>query len=248
MRRTHGRNYTEEESNVEIAELLPPLIKGRFIARPNRFLALVELAGQEERAHVADPGRLKELLVPGAGVYVAPAERPGRRTAYDLRLVEGPAGLVAVDSRVPNRLVGRALAAGIWPEFAGYACLKEEPHAGGGRFDFLLTGGRRPDCYIEVKGCTLVADGTALFPDAPTARGARHVRELAALAQSGRRAAVVFVIQRADATAFRPHAALDPLFTAELREAAAKGVEVRAFRCRVSTAAIALDREVPICL
>ncbi|MDK2883058.1 MAG: sugar fermentation stimulation protein [Bacillota bacterium] len=229
-----------------IAELLPPLIKGRFIARPNRFLALVELNGEEVAAHVADPGRLKELLVPGAGVYVTPANRPGRRTAYDLRLVEGPAGLVAVDSRVPNRLVRRALTAGLWPEFAGYAGLKEEPSAAGGRFDFLLTGGRKPECYIEVKGCTLVTGGTALFPDAPTARGARHVRELAALVQSGLRAAVIFIIPRSDAVSFRPHALLDPVFARELREAALKGVEVRAFRCRVSTAAIYLDREVPV--
>lgn len=246
MGTSKDRNYTEEEINVEIAELLPPLIKGRFIARPNRFLALVELSEGEIGAHVADPGRLKELLVPGAGVYVAPVNRPGRRTAYDLRLVEGPAGLVAVDSRVPNRLVRLALSAGLWPEFAGYAGLKEEPRAGGGRFDFLLTDGRKPECYIEVKGCTLVADGTALFPDAPTARGARHMRELAALAQSGRRAAVLFIIQRSDAVSFCPHAALDPVFAQELREAAAKGVKIRAFRCRVSSAAITLDREVPV--
>lgn len=231
-----------------IAVSLPPLKKGRLIDRPNRFLACVDLAGTEVRAHVADPGRLKDLLVPGAVVYVSPAARSGRSTAFDLRLVEGPQGLVSVDSRVPNRLVAQALAARAWPQFAAYGSVKAEPRTAGGRFDFLLQGAGQPDCYIEVKGCTLVEEGIALFPDAPTERGARHVRELMELVRSGRRAAVIFIIQRADATGFRPHEPLDPAFAAALRAAAAAGVEVYAFRCAVSLATVAILGPVPVSL
>lgn len=232
----------------EIAEPLPPLQRGRLVARPNRFLARVELGDAAVEAHVPDPGRLEELLLPGAAVYVAAAGAPGRRTAYDLRLVEGPAGLVSVDSRVPNRLVARALAAGAWPAFAAYSSVKAEPRSGHGRFDFLVRGAGLPDCFIEVKGCTLVKEGTALFPDAPTARGARHLRDLAALALSGSRAAALFIVQRADARCFRPHARLDPEFAAACWEASTAGVELRAFRCSVTRAAITLVEEIPVVL
>lgn len=232
----------------EIAEPLPPLRRGRLIARPNRFLAQVELDGAAVAAHVADPGRLEDLLVPGAAVYVAPAAAPGRRTAYDLRLVEGPGVLVSVDSRVPNRLVARALAAQAWPEFAAYSAVRAEPRFGRGRFDFLLRGPGLPDCFIEVKGCTLVREGTALFPDAPTVRGARHLEDLAKLTASGHRAAVIFIVQRADAQRFRPHRELDPTFTAALRAAAAAGVVLLARRTEVTRRRIALTEPLPVLL
>jgi sugar fermentation stimulation protein A len=227
---------------------LPPLERGRLVERPNRFLALVELAGKEVRAHVADPGRLKELLFPGAPVYLALATRPGRSTGYDLRLVEGPQGLVSVDSRVPNHLTARALANGVWPEFAAYNNIKAEPRIQGGRFDFLLTASGLPDCYIEVKGCTLVKEGTALFPDAPTVRGARHVRELAELKAQGNRAAIIFIIQRADAERFAPHTSMDPAFSTALAAAAGAGVEVHAYRSHVSLEEITLAGRVAVLL
>lgn len=226
---------------TSIGITLPPLKRGRLIARPNRFLAQVDVEGKELLAHVADPGRLKELLFPGAKVYVSAAANPNRKTAFDLKLVDGPEGLVSVDSGVPNRLAKLALESGFWPLFTGYDSVKAEPRYKHSRFDFLLQGKNKPDCYIEVKGCTLVEDGVALFPDAPTSRGTRQLRELTELVSQGARAAVIFIIQRQDAVLFRPHTKMDPDFSYALYEAQAAGVEVFAYRCVVTKTAILLD-------
>lgn len=223
---------------------LPPLKKGCLIARPNRFLAQIDLKGKEILAHVADPGRLKELLFPGAEVYVAAAANPNRKTAFDLKLVKGQEVLVSVDSGVPNRLAKLALHAGAWPTFKGYDSIKAEPRYNRSRFDFLLQGQDKPDCYIEVKGCTLVEDGVALFPDAPTLRGARQVGELTELMGQGARAAVIFIIQRQDAVLFRPHTQMDSAFSQALYQAQAAGVEVLAYRCSVTETEIGLDMPV----
>ncbi len=231
---------------TEIGITLPLLKEGRLIARPNRFLAQVDLEGTEILAHVADPGRLKELLFPGAKVYVSAAANPNRKTAFDLKLVQGQGVLVSVDSGVPNRIAKLALEAGAWPDFTGYDSIKTEPRYKRSRFDFLLQGQDKPDCYIEVKGCTLVEDGLALFPDAPTSRGTRQIGELIELVGQGAQAAVIFIIQRQDAVSFRPHTKMDPAFSQVLYEAQAAGVKVLAFRCSVTETEICLDAPVEI--
>ncbi len=162
-----------------------PLQPARFVRRENRFRAIVERDGQLLAAHVPNSGRLGELFTPGAAVWVAPfADLTGRKTVCHLALVEYAGTLVSVDARLPNRLVAEALAAGRLTPLAGYATVRAEVRTGASRLDFLLSDGpdaARPRCWLEVKSVTLVEDGLALFPDAPTTRGVKHLEELAAL-------------------------------------------------------------------
>jgi len=202
--------------------------------------------GKRVRAFVADPGRLQELLYPGARVFLAHADGRGRRTDYDLRLVESDGNLVSVDSRVPNKIVAKALKAGALEPLSDYREIKSEPRTGAGRLDFMLTGKGLPPCYLEVKSCTLVRDRLALFPDAPTARGTRHLKELTTLKKEGYRSAVLFVIQHPGASSFTPNKATDPEFSRALHKASRAGVEVYAYKCLVTLEAITLGPRVMV--
>ncbi len=223
-----------------------PLLPGAFIRRDNRFRATVRLEAQDVWAHVPNSGRLHDLFIPGRPVWLHPAANPHRKTPYDLKLVQMPEALVSIDARLPNPLFAEAVTAGRLPEFA---CQHIQPEVryGDSRLDFRLTG---PEgvCWVETKSVTLVADGVARFPDAPTARGSRHLRELITIVRNGERAAVVFIVQRPDACAFAPAAAVDPLFAQTLAQAAAAGVEVRAYACQVDMTEIRLDRAIPVSL
>ncbi|MBC7253153.1 MAG: DNA/RNA nuclease SfsA [Actinobacteria bacterium] len=199
--------------------------EGFFLERPNRFLAVVELGGEPANAHVPDPGRLRELLVPGARVRLRPADRPGRRTAWDLIGVECPEGWVNIDSRLPNLLFAEALREGWLEEFPSTSRVTPEHRYGESVLDFLLEGDG-PPCLVEVKGCTLAAEGVALFPDAPTSRGTRHLEELMSAARAGYRACAVFVVKHPGARVFAANAATDPLFAHTLNRAALAGVEI----------------------
>lgn len=205
-----------------------------FVRRDNRFRATVETGGAPAPVHVPNSGRLGELLRPGAAVWFLPAAvEAGRKTLGDLILVETGDTMVAVDARLPNQLVAEALAAARLAPLAGYTSCQREVAIGRSRLDFLLQG---PDgkCWLEVKSVTLVEEGVARFPDAPTARGVRHLAELAARRAAGDRAAVAFVVQRADARAFGLHRSADPDFNEAMRQVYAAGVEVMAWRCRVN--------------
>lgn len=227
-----------------------------FLRRPNRFRveARLHASDVEVAAHCADPGRLRELLIPGTTIYVSPATNAARKTAYDLRFVEHPENgrLVSLDSRVPNRLIGEELEAGRLEPFAGATEIAREvttPLVHGGvrsRFDFRLVDRDGTPCWIEVKSATLVEDGVARFPDAPTARGRRHVEELTELRRTGARAAVVFVIQRSDATRLEPKRDTDPAFAAALATAAEAGVELYAYVCELTPSRIDLRGQVPV--
>ena len=234
-----------------------PLTEATFVARPNRFLLRCDIEGRTHEVHLADPGRLKELLLPGRRVWVRPAASASRRTRWSAVLVEAPEGngLVSVDTTLPNRLIGRALEARALPEFEGWRLERREYALPDGllegrgirsRVDFLLS---RPDgrrLALEVKSVTLVEDGVALFPDAVTARGARHVRELTAVAGlDDWEAAVLFVLQRPDAYIVRAASSIDPAFSAALARAADAGVRVLGRRCHVSTARVRLGAPVP---
>ncbi|MCC7354475.1 MAG: DNA/RNA nuclease SfsA [Anaerolineae bacterium] len=222
-----------------------PLLQAQFLRRDNRFRATVALDGEAVAAHVPNSGRLGELLLPGQPVWLVWRDRPGRRTPYDLVLVRYAGVLVSVDARLPNRLFAEACLSGCLPEFGGYTRLSSEVRRGDSRLDFLLEDGTRR-CWVETKSCTLVENGVALFPDAPTLRGQRHLYELARAATAGDRAAVIFVVQRADAIAFAPHPSADPEFGKWLRAAAQAGVEIRAYRCRVDEKRISLDAPLEI--
>lgn len=220
------------------------LIAGTFVRRDNRFRATVRIDGQLRAAHVSSSGRMWELLIEGAPVWLRPAASPGRKTCYDLTLVESHGVLVSVDARLPNRLYREAWEGGaVWR--AGQGSLEQEVRRGGSRLDFRVVG-RGMARWIEVKSVTLVRHGMALFPDAPTSRGAKHLSELRGIVQSGESGGVVFVVQRSDADVFAPHWEADPEFARELFAATRAGVVVEAYACDVTLEGIAISRALPI--
>jgi len=225
-----------------------PLLPAEFVRRENRFRATLLLNGSPVAAHLANSGRLGELLVPGAPCYVSRATNPNRKTGYDLRLVTYDSTLVSVDARLPNPLFADALQQRALAEFIGYTQWRGEVRRGQSRLDFLLTGPMDERLWVEVKSVTLVENGVALFPDAPTIRGRKHLAELTSAVKAGERAAVVFVVQRPDARFFAPHLTADPAFAQALSQAAAAGVLVQAYTCRVSLSSIEIARAIPISL
>ena len=223
-----------------------------FLARPNRFIARVELDGREETVHVKNTGRCKELLLPGCTVYLEGSGDPRRKTKYDLVAVEKarpgqPPLLINMDAQAPNRVFGEWMAAGLG-EALGLpkpALLRPETTGGNSRFDFYWELSDRRG-FVEVKGCTLEDNGLALFPDAPTERGVKHLRELTACRQAGYEAAVCFVIQMAGMTVFSPNDATHPEFGAALREAHRAGVRVFAVECAVTPDGLEMTGPVPV--
>ena len=221
------------------------LIPGRFLNRVNRFLALVEVDGQETAVHVANSGRMRELFLPGAAVWLKPAPAPHRKTSWDLALVEADGVLVSADTRVPNSVVAEAASQGLLEGIPAPARIVRESTFGESRFDLLLEDehGRR---YVEVKSVTLVENGVGLFPDSPTVRGAKHLDTLAQAVEAGHRASAVFVVQRPDACAVATNDPADPVLAEAFRNAANSGVEPLAYNCHVSRHEIRLDRRLPI--
>lgn len=208
-----------------------------FRARPNRYLAHVELAGKVVACHVPNPGRMTELMIPGAEGLAAAAAAPHRKTDYDLIALRTAGIWVYIDNRLGNRVLRWRLAHGGLPEWKDYDQVQPEVRFGDSRIDFQLTRGLEKG-LLEMKSCTLVVDGEARFPDAPTGRGRRHLEELRAARAEGYRTGVLFLIQRRDARWFRPHDELDPAFGAALRQAVAEGVEVWAYTSELRDQAI----------
>ena len=206
------------------------MVPGVFLARPNRFIAHVEIDGQMEICHVKNTGRCRELLTPGAKVWCQRSGNPNRKTQYDLITVKKGDRLINMDSQAPNTAAKEWLLSGGLGEISD---LKAEYTHGDSRFDFsFLMEGKR--CFLEVKGVTLEDDGVCAFPDAPTERGVKHLKGLTQAAKDGYGAFVLFVIQMADVKYLRPHDERDPAFGAALREAAENGVTVMAMDCGVT--------------
>jgi sugar fermentation stimulation protein A len=227
-------------------KLHPNLEEGHFIVRLNRFAALVEVGGREEMVHVANSGRLRELLEPGRRLLLAPAPGEHRKTRYDLALVDLDHTLVSADARLPNVLAAEALVAGKLEPYVAFPEVRREVTYGESRLDLALEGpaGR---CYLETKSVTLVEDvGVARFPDAPTTRGVKHLHTLIQATTEGHRAGAIFVVQRSDATCLKPHDESDPEFGKALREAQNAGVDVLAYRCRVTPEEITLADSIPV--
>ena len=222
------------------------LVEGRFLARDNRFRVTVEVAGQPVWAHLPNSGRLGELLVAGRRAILIERPAARRKTGYDLSLVEMDGRWISVDARLPNSLVEKALHQGWLAPLADYDTVRREVSFGRSRFDFLLEAPGRAPCFVEVKSITLVVHGVGCFPDAVTARGRRHVKELAAAVGEGYRAAVLFCVQRDDAIAVRPHDESDPDFGQALRQAARRGVEVYAYGCSVEPGQIKIVHALPV--
>ena len=203
---------------------------GIFLARPNRFIAHIEIDGAVEICHVKNTGRCRELLVPGCTVYCQRSDNPNRKTKFDLIAVQKGDRLINMDSQAPNKAAGEWLASG---GLGAVSDLRAEVKHGDSRYDFsFVKDGKR--CFLEVKGCTLEQDGICAFPDAPTERGAKHIRGLTAAVRDGYGAYILFVIQMSDVKYIRPHDETDPAFGAALREAAQNGVHILAMDCAVT--------------
>lgn len=218
--------------------------EGRFESRPNRFIAKIWIDGSLETVHVPNTGRLKELLPKGARVLVSHHGEESRKTAWSLRFIHRKGLWVSMDSQLPNKVVEEALASGGLPELGPYEDFRSEAAYGKSRFDFRLEG--TPPVYLEVKGVTLEKDGWGYFPDAPTERGRRHLKELIEAVGKGYGAAVVFLNQNPHAKGFSPHDETDPAFGDQLRKAAARGVSVLAYTCRVSPEEVSVTGLLPV--
>lgn len=218
------------------------MVPGRFLQRPNRFIAHVEINGKMEICHVKNTGRCRELLPAGARVWCEMAQNPARKTKFDLITVQKGQRLINMDSQAPNIAAKEWLLAGGLGQIEN---LRPETVHGGSRFDFSFTKDGRP-CLLEVKGVTLETDGVCAFPDAPTERGARHLRELAQAVQEGFMAYVLFVIQMSDVKYLHPNDATDPDFGAALRRAKATGVQVLAMDCQVEIDSMTIGKAVEV--
>ena len=218
------------------------MVAGRFLRRPNRFIAHIEIDGTEEVCHVKNTGRCRELLPEGAQAYCQKAANPERKTKYDLITVKKGQRLINMDSQAPNVAAGEWLAKGGLGEISE---LKPETTHGGSRFDFsFMKDGKK--CFLEVKGVTLETEGVCAFPDAPTERGAKHLRELTAAVKEGFGAYVLFVIQMTDVKYLHPNDSTDPAFGQALRDAAKAGVQVMAMDCAVTVDTMEIQKPVEV--
>ncbi len=218
------------------------MIAGQFIARPNRFIAHVKINGREEVCHVKNTGRCKELLTPGATVWCQEFESPTRKTKFDLIAVQKDDRLINMDSQAPNHAAKQWLAKGGLGQIAD---LRWEVTHGNSRFDFaFMKDGKQ--CFLEVKGVTLENDGVCAFPDAPTTRGVKHLKELTQAASAGFGAYVLFVIQMENVKYLHPNDATDPAFGAALREAADAGVKILATDCNITENTMTVQNPVSI--
>ena len=222
----------------------PNMVPGIFLARPNRFIAQIQIDGAEETVHVKNTGRCRELLPPGAEVWCQKSNNPNRKTKYDLITVRKGQRLINMDSQAPNIAVGEWLRRG---GLGSVQNIRAETTHGDSRFDFSFTLDGKP-CFLEVKGVTLENDDICAFPDAPTERGVKHLRGLTQAAKDGYGAYVLFVIQMADVKYIHPNDATDPNFGAALREAAANGVQVLAMDCAVTVDTMEIRDPVPVML
>lgn len=224
------------------------IVEGVFLDRPNRFIANIEIAGKIHRCHVCNTGRCKELLVPGCRVYLKACDNPNRSTAFDLVVVEkqledGRRRMVNMDSYAPNRVARE------WLEQGGMGGdvteIASEQKYGNSRLDlYFEKNGKK--AFMEVKGVTLENQGIAAFPDAPTQRGIKHIRELCQCVKEGYEAYLLFVIQMENVTCFVPNDATHPEFGQALREAEEKGVHVLARECIVTENTLEIGKEVPV--
>ena len=219
------------------------ILPARFLARPNRFVARVEAEGQELVCHVKNTGRCRELLVPGATVWLEESPNPSRKTKFDLIAVEKGDRLINMDAQAPNKVFGEWAAAGGFRE--GLTLLRPETTYGSSRFDFYWESSKSRG-FVEVKGVTLEEDGVARFPDAPTLRGVKHLDELVKAREAGYEAAVCFVIQMENVRWFAPNDETHPEFGQALRRAAQAGVEILAMDCAVTPQSLTMGKPVPI--
>lgn len=231
-------------------KLNAPLIPATLLRRYKRFLADVRLeTGEEITATCPNTGTMLGLCDPGLTIWLSRSASPTRKYAHTWHLTDKPGiGLVGIDTSLPNRIAEEAITAGPLPELAGYATLRREVKYGANsRIDLLLEGNGRPACYVEVKNVTLIRQpGLAEFPDCATARGTKHLHEMAEMVRQGHRAVMLYVIQCANPARFALTPDLDPVYFKAFREARKAGVEAMAFTCHVKLDSISLKAQVPV--
>lgn len=222
------------------------IVEGRFIERPNRFIAKVEIDGITETVHVKNTGRCRELLVKGTTVYLEKSNNPERKTGYDLiAVLKNGKTLINMDSQIPNAVTEEWLRKGNL--FSKDAVIRREVTHNKSRFDFYIEEGGRK-IFLEVKGCTLETDGIARFPDAPTERGVKHINELIDCVNEGFEAYILFVIQMKGIKHFEPNDKTHSAFGDALRNAESKGVNILAYDCNVTKDTIEIDKEIKVLL
>lgn len=216
--------------------------KGIFVDRPNRFIAHIDLEGSIETAHVKNTGRCKEILLPSTEVILAESDNPNRKTKYDLvAAYKKDFGLINIDSQAPNQVVKE------WLQKCNYDYVKPEYQYGKSRIDFYMEKGNEK-YLMEVKGCTLEVDGVGYFPDAPTERGVKHVRELTAAVDNGYHCIIAFVIQMNGIKEVRPNISTHPKFGDALQEAKEKGVKILFLQCNVNEDGFEIISELQMCM
>ena len=221
------------------------IVKGTFIKRLNRFVAICKIYDEEVYCHVKNTGRCGEILIEGAECYLEKSDNPNRKYAYSLITVRKGERLINIDSQAPNKAAGEFLSSGgLGVQLQN---LKAEKTYGNSRFDFYFElNGKK--CFLEVKGVTLEKNGAVFFPDAPTERGAKHLIELCSCVKEGYGAYVLFVVQMKGADYFSPNDITDPDFSAALRQASCEGVKILAYDCFVSENEMIIKDEVPVIL
>jgi len=224
-----------------------PLINAVFIERPNRFITIIEIGGEKHKSHLPDPGRLKELLIPGASLLVRPApENKERSTAFTTIMVNLKGQWISLVSTLPNQFVKYSFQKNRIPIFQKYKLVRPEVTIRNHRFDFLLSNKSGKNFFLEVKSVTFVEDGIAKFPDAVTTRGMNHAKTLTDLVKEGEFAGILFVCQRPDATLFEPMWDRDPMFSNVLFNAYKMGVKVWCITLNVSQTEISFNKEIPV--
>ena len=230
--------------------VLPPLIKGVLIQRYKRFLADIELeTGEKVTVHCPNSGSMKGCAIPGSRVWLSESDNPKRKYKYTWELIKVPETMIGINTQVPNKLVKQSIENGLIQELSGYdrvtAEVKTSSHT---RLDLLLENEAKEKCYVEIKNCTLVEKGIAMFPDAVTTRGQKHLDELVHLVSSGYRGVIFFLIQRMDANSFKPAEMIDKVYAQKLRKAVQKGVEVIAMDTSINTRMIRIKKHIPVSL
>ena len=224
-----------------------PLLNAVFIERPNRFITIIQIGGEKHKSHLPDPGRLKELLIPGASLLVRPApENKERSTAFTTIMVNLNGQWISLVSTLPNQFVKYSFQKNRIPIFQKYKLVRPEVNIRNHRFDFLLSNKSGKNFFLEVKSVTFVEDGIAKFPDAVTTRGMNHAKTLTDLVKEGEFAGILFVCQRPDATLFEPMWDRDPMFSNVLFNAYKIGVKVWCITLNVTQTEISFNKEIPV--
>ncbi len=227
---------------------LPPLVEGRLLKRYKRFLADVELAdGQVVTAHCPNSGSMKGCALEGAPVWISQSDNPKRKLKYTWELIQTPDSMIGINTQIPNKLVGESIKHGKVGELSQFTKVRPEVKTSDHtRLDLRLETRSGQCCFVEIKNCTLVEKGRAMFPDAVTTRGQKHLDELARLVAKGHRGVIFYLIQRTDARVFSPAAHIDPVYADKLQSVRARGVEIITRDVRINPVRICLNRSVPV--